>query len=304
MERVISLSLGSSAGDFSYEIRLPHKERMLVERRGVSKQDFSQALRIILREKKHAAIGLGGLITHLYTPGSSTSLGISLREAEELLTLAGAWPLIEAELPITDGHSYKNAAITWIINEMIRMGHLTEQSKVLVLSGVDWSATTGLATNGYTVTFADLFTGVGIPVPLNLKRLQFLAHWLIPGIAQLPLDALYPTGKQQIAPRQKQWRGYEGHTVFFGDGHLLARVPDNYLRGATVCTNTIRPDQLTRLANAGVHILWTLGGSMGERYPGSNLRGAIGWAGGERNRKGTLTCRQNLGYGPEWKRLR
>lgn len=264
MKHVVSVSLGSTAGDFVREVDLGGA-RVRLSREGVD-GDMERARRRIRELDGHIdAIGLGGIDIYLYVGGERLIIGDGLRLAE-----------IAAQTPIVDGSGLKNTLERKVVRDLAAQGKITPESRILMVSALDrFGMAEAFVELGSPCVFGDLIFNIGLDFPLTtLAEIEELARKYKSRLLTVPFHMLYPTGvaqdTQQADPRYAKY--YEEADIIAGDGHLIQRhLPEKLPSGKGVVTNTTRPRSLARLREAGISWLATTTPDLDGVSAGTNL---------------------------------
>jgi hypothetical protein len=264
MKRVVSVSLGSSARDFSNE-REFLGETFLLERIGTD-GDVTRA-RDLIRELdgKVACITLGGMDRYLWLGKRR----YPIRQIDKLAREAKTTPVV-------DGSGIKHTLEPMIIRRLVSDGIIDFAGKhILVLSGVDrYAMACALGELGCPTVYGDLIFALGIPIPIrSLRGLHFVGRTLLPIICRLPMSWLYPTGaKQDKPPSAGKERLFAQSEIIAGDWHLLRRYLPRNMQDKIIITNTTTADDVVMLKERGVQLLITTTPRMASgRSPGTNV---------------------------------
>ncbi|MCW5937963.1 MAG: hypothetical protein KIT11_11730 [Fimbriimonadaceae bacterium] len=241
MHRVVSVSLGTSKRDKSFETEILG-EPFLIERIGTNGD--RERFRALFRELdgKVDALGVGGADIWLV----SGEKRYAFREVQDLVSGAKTTPVV-------DGSGLKHT----LEREAVKL--MTEvidwpRERVLLVSGVDrFGMAQALEASGAKVVYGDLLFGLGLPIPIrSYSALERLANVLLPIVTRLPIQWFYPTGEKQEkrTPKHKKW--FDWATVVAGDWHYIRRYAPDQMPGKTVLTQTIRSADLDWLRSCGV----------------------------------------------------
>jgi hypothetical protein len=246
MKRVVSVSLGSRKGDKTVTTRLLGEEFELSRR---SVPDIPAAMRAIEElDGKVDAIGLGGIDRYVY----AGQRRYTLKDGERLARCARITPVV-------DGSGIKNTLERETIRWIQKSGAVDlKRSKVLLVCAVDrFGMAEALDEVAGEVLYGDLMFALGIPVPIrSLGAVRTLASVILPVVAQLPFQWLYPTGEKQDAITPKFEPHFRWADVVAGDSKYIFRympTPESgALRGKTLVTQTLTPVDMENLRARGV----------------------------------------------------
>ena len=245
MKHVVSVSLGSPAGDFERTLELAGQSVKLT-REGMD-GDIERARRRICELDSHVdALGLGGIDIYLYVAGEQLVIGDGLRLAQAAKVT-----------PVVDGSGLKNTLERNVVRALFDQGRITRQTRVLMVSALDrFGMAEALVALGCPCVFGDLIFNIGLDFPLTkLSEIEDLAKKYKSRLMSVPFHLLYPTGAAQDSkkadPRYAKY--YEAADIIAGDTHLIMRhLPDKLPAGKGVVTNTTRPHTIAALAQAGI----------------------------------------------------
>lgn len=262
MKRVVSVSLGSSSRDHAVEtefLGMPFR----VERRGTD-GDIERAIKLISElDGQVDAFGLGGIDLYLYA-GPKRYI---LRDAARIARAARLTPIV-------DGSGLKNTLERKVIDYLQKeLGMSFAGRKILMVCAVDRPGMAeSLTTAGAVMTFGDLIFALGVPMPLkSLKSLERVAKIISPVVCRLPIKMLYPTGSKQEQVKSKHSSFYHDAEIIAGDFHFIRRHMPPVLRGKTIITNTVTPQDIELLQSRGVTQLITTTPEMNGRSFGTNV---------------------------------
>jgi hypothetical protein len=267
MKNVVSVSLGSEAGDFVREIEAAGIPVRL-SREGTN-GDIERAQRRIQElDGTVDAIGLGGIDIYLSVGGKQFVIGDGQRLAEAA-----------TRTPIVDGSGLKNTLERRVVRQLAAQGLVTPDSKVLMVSALDrFGMAEAFVELGCPCVFGDLIFNIGLDFPLKtLAEIEDLAEKYRSRLLTVPFHMLYPTGaaqdQAQADPRYAKY--YEAADIIAGDGHLILRHLPERLTGKGVVTNTTRPKSIARLAAAGIDWVMTTTPEMDGVSGGTNVMEAV-----------------------------
>ena len=130
----------------------------------------------------------------------------------------------------------------------------------------------GFLDEGYEPLFGDLAFGLGIPVFLrSLGALHALARILLPIMARLPFEWIYPTGEKQNQIIPKFARQYGWASVIADDFHYIKQHLPPRLDGKTIVTNTTTNEDISLLQERGASHLVTVTPRLDGRSFGTNV---------------------------------
>jgi len=246
MKRVVSVSLGSRKGDKTVTTRLLGQDFELSRR---SVPDIPAAMRAIAElDGKVDAIGLGGIDRYVY----AGKRRYTLRDGERLAQCARTTPVV-------DGSGIKNTLERETIRWIQKSGAVDlSRSKVLLVCAVDrFGMAEALDEVAQEVVYGDLMFALGVPIPIrSLAAVRTLAGVILPVVAQLPFQWLYPTGEKQdtITPKFEQY--FRWADVIAGDSKYIFRYmptpASGALTGKTLVTQTLTPVDMDNLRARGV----------------------------------------------------
>lgn len=125
---------------------------------------------------------------------------------------------------------------------------------------------------GYAPLFGDLAFGLGIPVFLrSLGSLHLLARILLPIMARLPFEWIYPTGEKQERIVPKFGRQYRWASIIADDFHYIKQHLPDRLDGKTIVTNTTTAEDVALLKERGLSQLATVTPRLEGRSFGTNV---------------------------------
>ena len=266
MKHIVSVSLGSSKRDHSFETDFMG-EKFLIERIGTG-GDWDKAIDLIRElDGKIDAFGMGGIDLYLYLAGKR----YIIRDAKKLLAEARKTPMV-------DGSGLKNTLERKCIMDVQEMGLLDlKGKKVLLVCGVDrFGMAEAFDEIGAKLTLGDLIYSVGLPIPLrSLKALRIVGRIAAPIIVNMPFDKIYPTGADQdvIIPKHSQY--YHEAEVIAGDFLYVRRYLPEKLNGQVIITNTTTADDMELLKTRGISRVITTTPDMGGRSFGTNVIEAL-----------------------------
>lgn len=253
MKRVVSVSLGAAARDFTVKTTLLGCE-VEICRQGTD-GDVARAKQLMRaldagRGGAVDAVGLGGLDLYFFVGERRYTLQQGKR-------LADAAP----HLRVVCGAGLKRVLepqIVYNLNSKLPL----KGRRVLMVSAVDrYFMAQAFAGCGAKVAYGDLAFALGVPYFLRTEaQLKRAAGLLLPAMTQLPIAALYPTGKKQDkARRTPPWLAKElrATDIIAGDWHFIRRYLPEDLAGKIILSNTTTPENAQLLAARGAAALYT-----------------------------------------------
>ena len=262
MKRVVGISLGSSDRDSTAELEfLGH--HFVVQRIGTD-GDEARFQRLMQEyDGKVDALCFGGGDLYLVAAGRR----YPLRSTQRLIRGV-------RQTPVLDGvglkHALEAATVSWLQNEGVVD---FSSARVFLVCAVDrYGLAEALARVAKRMVIGDLMFGLGIGVPLtSLRQLNVVARLLLPIIARVPFEWLYPTGERQRVIVPKWTRYYQWADVIAGDFLFIRRHMPERLEGKVILTNTTTPEDVGLLRERGVRLLVTGTPRIGGRTFGTNI---------------------------------
>ena len=262
-KQVVSVSLGSAAGDFTREVVLAG-QTVRLSREGVGGDMARARARIEELDGQVDALGLGGIDIYLYVNGQQFVIG----DGQKLAASA-------KKTPIVDGSGLKNTLERKVVQELAAQGHITPQSKILMVSALDrFGMAEAFVELGCSCVFGDLIFNIGLDFPLTtLAEIEELAQKYRSRLLTVPFHLLYPTGAAQDTKEAdtRFAKYYDEADVIAGDGHLILRHLPPSASGKGIVTNTTRPHSLARFREAGIAWVATTTPGMDGLSGGTNL---------------------------------
>ena len=263
MKQVVSVSLGSAAGDFVREVTLAGQPVRL-SREGTGGDMARARARIEELDGQVDALGLGGIDVYLYVGGQQFIIGDGLRLAEAA-----------TRTPVVDGSGLKNTLERSVVRELAARGLVTPETRVLMVSALDrFGMAEAFVALGCPCVFGDLIFNIGLDFPLTtLGEIEKLAVKYRSRLLTTPFHMLYPTGNTQDAPQAdpRYAKYYHAADVIAGDGHLIGRHLPERADGKGIVTNTTRPHSMARFREAGIRWVATTTPEMDGLSGGTNL---------------------------------
>ncbi|NLJ48431.1 MAG: quinate 5-dehydrogenase [Candidatus Atribacteria bacterium] len=263
---IVSVSLGSSLRNHQAEIELINF-RIHIKRIGVDgdKKKFIQILKEL--DGKVDAFGLGGADLYLRAG----------RYKYQVVDIAKMVSVLE-KTPIVDGGELKETWERKVPQILVEKEKLDLKGKIaLFMSGMDrYGLAEGLSQQGCRLLIGDMPFALGIPIPLTrLSTLRFLSILMMPVLRRLPLEILYPTGKNQEVRVSRSPHLFRKADIVAGDFLYINRFMPDDMNGKIVITNTVTNNDIETLRKFGVKILVTTTPEMNGRSFGANVLQAI-----------------------------
>lgn len=266
MKRIVSVSLGSSKRDHSFETELLG-EKFLIERIGTD-GDWEKVLALVRTlDGKVDAFGMGGIDLYLHVAGKR----YTIKDAEKIIAEA-------KKTPMFDGSGLKSTLERQCITYIHEQGIVDlKNKKVLLVSAADrFGMAEAFVEAGAKLTMGDLIYTVGIPIPMHtLKTLKWVAAIAAPVITRMSFDNLYPTGNQQDVIIPKYSKYYYEADILAGDFNYIRRYLPKKLDGKIVVTNTTTREDMLLLKERGISKVITTTPDMGGRSFGTNVIEAL-----------------------------
>ena len=261
MKKVVTVSLGSSKQDFSFETNfLGH--RFKVQRLGAD-DDMGKAWELMRRQQTSAdAIGLGEVGDH-YLVGQDTRIN---KVTQRLLNVV-------TRVPATTGATLRRLlqvrAVRYVQNHL---GHYFNNNLVLFLSGMR-NYDMAVAMSDYTpnLKFADALAQTGTPTLLgSLTQLELYAKgsdWALSGRPGEMLQAALSGFKSKRIAAEVA----KSH-VIVGTFHELKEVGNaSNLAGKTVITSAVDGPRLAFFKDCRVNLVVDVSPQLFERVVGTNV---------------------------------
>lgn len=263
---MVSISLGSSRRNHRAQIELLGY-RISIERIGVDgdKEKFKRLLTEL--DGQVDVFGLGGADLYLRA-------GRYRYEVVDVARLVSGLK----KTPIVDGGELKIAWEREIPRYLKERENLDTAGKTaLIMSGMDrYGLAEGLKEAGCNLLIGDMPFALGIPIALRrLWTLRFLSVVMMPVLRRLPIEILYPTGREQERSRPRFPRYFEKSDIIAGDFLYIFRFAPENLAGKMIITNTVTAQDVEEMRRRGVQVLVTTTPEMNGRSFGTNVLQAI-----------------------------
>ncbi len=263
MKRVVSVSLGSARRDHRVVVNLLGEE-FEVQRQGTDGDLEAAEHRIRELDGTVDAIGLGGIDVYLFAGDRRYELrdGLRLKQAA-------------VRTPVVDGSGVKRTLEPEAVRYLVEEAHLiSPASRVLMVSALDrYFMAEAFVEAGCPTTFGDLIFALGMPYPIHtLEELAQIARKMLPELAKMPFNMLYPTGKEQeTAPSERFAQYYQEADVVAGDFHYLRKFLPARMDGKLVLTQTVTREDVEDLRRRGTAYLVTTTPEMEGRSFATNV---------------------------------
>lgn len=261
MKTVVSVSLGSTRGDFDIEATLGGT-RFRFRRLGAG-GDLRQARNLVEQlDGQVDAIGLGGA-------NLAYRVGARLYPCREGLSVAGGARIT----PVVDGSGFKDTYERDVPGYLERNGIPVAGENVLLVSALDrWGLGEGLEAAGARVMVGDALFALGLPVIFpGLRWFEAAARLSMWGLCRLPLNRLYPLGADEEANAPRLTRAWRLASIVAGDFHFIKRYMPRSLKGKTIVTTSTRPEDRELLRERGVRATCTMMPPLEGRTFGANV---------------------------------
>jgi predicted amino acid dehydrogenase len=263
MKRIVSVSLGSAAGDYEFTTNfLGHTFHI---RRVGADGDPRRAEALLRRFEGEAdALGLGMVRDHAT---------VGTRRFVDHLT--ARLEVAASRVPITTGATLRTFFDEWAVRHVQEeQGDYFTNARVLFLSGItNYRTATVLAEHTRNLAFADPVTLHGVPMVLrSLRGLETYAR----AAAALHRWTPSPAVPDGVPPRPaRPGRVLSGALawahVIVAPAHELDRWPAGQLRRKVVLTSSITDEALARLGEQGVYVVVDRTPKLLDRVVGLNV---------------------------------
>ena len=259
MKRVVSISLGSSTRNKRVETTL-RGEPIVLERIGADGDQKRMRQLFLEYDGQVDSFGFGGADLGLEVNGRY----FPLHSVHSII--AGV------QAPVVDGGGIRAVVERQTAQQLQGLVPGHPKRALFCVAVGRYAMVRGFLDMGYETLFGDLAFGLGIPVFLrSLSALHLLARILLPIMARLPFEWIYPTGEKQsqIVPKyepQYRWASIIADDFLYIKQHLPAR-----LDGKTIVTNTTTGDDVDLLKERGLSHLVTVTPRLDGRSFGTNV---------------------------------
>lgn len=260
MKRIVSISLGSSARDYSFTATILGRT-VEVERIGVNGDTARAAELVRSYDGRVDAIGLGGL-TPVFRVGKAR---YPHREAIRIAAQA-------RRTPVVDGGVVKSTLERWAVAQAVRrVPGLFRYKRVLLTSGIErYQLASAIAQYDGELRFADPIVHLGLPflpAPRSLEQLELYAATTLPISVLLPYSLLHPValGQEGYDPRAAEL--FRWAQVIAGDFAYIRRFAPADLAGKAIVTDDPSPAEVEDLRRRGVTTLVTMTPPISDERP-------------------------------------
>jgi hypothetical protein len=262
MKRAVSISIGSSKRNKAVEVVLLGQQ-VTIERIGTD-GDMEKAALLYKELDGHVdAFGMGGADLGLWVDKK----WYPLYSAQKIVRYVKQTPLV-------DGGGLKNTLERRVAPFLAStLGAAIPHKRAFIVSGADrWGMSQSFLQEGYKCIFGDLMFGLGLPFAIRSERgLKQMAALLLPVVARLPYEWLYPTGEKQEQRLPKWDSFYQWASVIAGDCHYIKRHLPLRLQGKIIATNTTTAADVDLFRQAGIKALITSTPVLDGRSFGTNM---------------------------------
>lgn len=265
-KRIVSVSLGSSRRNHRVELNLLNTP-LLVERIGTD-GSIKKAISILKKLDGVAdVLAMGGINLYL----SAGRRRYMLRDGARIARAVHRTPLV-------DGTGIKDTWERELVNYLKDNYNWPRPGQtVLVSSALDrFGLSEALEAAGCKLIIGDAMFSLGLPVAFHsLRSFHIAVRITAPFLTKLPINFLYPTGREQSKTTPKFSRAYRQAEILAGDFHFLHKhLPDD-LKGKDIITSTVTENDRAELKKRGVHRLVTSSPLLNGRAFGANVLEAI-----------------------------
>jgi hypothetical protein len=228
VKSVVSVSLGSPAGDFEVEMEAGG-ERFWVRRIGTDGDKDEAAALVGQYDGRVDAIGLGGVNLYYQAGPLKYPCGDGLRIKARA-----------RKTPVVDGAGFKRTFEREVPAYLGRHGIAISQRTVLVVSALDrWALAEGFEEEGARVLVGDAAFALRLPVVFpGLAAFGVAARITMWALGRIPIERLYPVGPEQGRNTPRFSWIWSLADIVAGDFHLIKRYMPERLLGRWIVTTT------------------------------------------------------------------
>lgn len=264
MKHIVSISIGSSKRDHKTQLELLG-ETYVVERIGTD-GDIKKAIALVKElDGKVDAFGMGGIDVYL-------NAGKKRYKIKDALPIRAA----AQKTPMVDGSGLKISLEKQVAHYIDDHIESLKNKKAFILPAIDrYAMAEGFEEVGCQLTLGDLMVVLGIGLPIrSLHTLDIIARIIAPIACKLPIEMLYPTGKEQnkdITKAGKFDRFFEESDIIAGDFHYIKQYMPQIMDNKIIVTNTVTKEDVEWLRDSGVRLLVTSTPDLEGRSFGTNV---------------------------------
>jgi len=259
---VLGISMGSSKRDHSISINLLDY-KINIKRQGTD-GDFKKAIKLYIEnDGKVDAFGVGGTEFYLFVGNKK----YFFRDQKEILKTV-------KKSKIGDGNGVKHILEKRVVDSLEDYGIDFREKKIFHICGMArYSLVQALADKGGRVSFGDLISSMGIPVPIRkMTTLKIMAIIFLPIVTKMPFKWFYPLGEEQDSFNTgRSIKLLENADIIAGDFLFIKKSLPNKLHGKIIITNTTTADDVKELKKRGLNILVTSTPRYDGRSFGTNI---------------------------------
>jgi len=268
LKTVVGVSIGSSTRNHKVTTQILG-EKYIIQRIGTD-GSIDKAIELIKElDGKVDAFGMGGI--DLYLSGAGKKFMIK-----------EAMPIFEAaqKTPIVDGTGLKNTLEKSVI-EYLSNNKIIDftNKKVLMVCAIDrFKMAEAFISQGADITIGDLIFALGIPAPIkSIRMFKRIVRILLPMVARLPYQVLYPVGDKQddCSKQQKFTKYYDEADIIAGDFLYIKKHLPEFIDNKIIITNTVTSWDVELLRERGAHLLVTSTPELNGRSFGTNIMEAV-----------------------------
>lgn len=266
MKHVVSISLGSSKGNKSFETEI-FGQPFKIERIGTDGDLKKFADMFTELDGKVDAIGVGGADIYVVIGKKK----YAFRQIKNIVKAC-------RKTPVVDGSGLKHTLERETVYRLQKDGTVDfKNERVLLVSAVDrFGMAQALSELCPNVVYGDLMFAIGLPIRIRTYRMvKFIGALSLPIITKLPFKWFYPTGEKQDTRKPKFGWAFDEATIICGDTHFIKRSAPDKLPGKTILSQTFRKATIEWFQGAGVKRIITTTPVMGGETFATNVMEAV-----------------------------
>jgi hypothetical protein len=266
MKHVVSISLGSSKGDKSFETEI-FGQPFKIERIGTDGDMKKFADMFAELDGKVDAIGVGGADIYVVIGKKR----YAFRQIKNIVSVC-------KKTPVVDGSGLKHTLERETVVALQRDGVVDfKKERVLLVSAVDrFGMAQALSELCPNVVYGDLMFALGLPIRIRSYRaVKLIGALSLPIITKLPFKWFYPTGEKQDNRTPKFGWAFDEATLICGDTHFIKRYAPDRLDGKTILSQTFRKATIDWFQSAGLRRIITTTPVMGGETFATNVMEAV-----------------------------